>query len=60
MTFKLITCAYYGWPGLGFAKQDRKGGEGVMAAPWNEEATWEREDTMLADYPFLFKEEGMF
>ena len=31
-----------------------------MAAPWKEEATWEREDTMLADYPFLFKEEGMF
>ena len=25
-----------------------------------EEATWEREDTMSANYPFLFKEEGMF
>ena len=25
-----------------------------------EEATWEREDTMCANYPFLFKEEGMF
>ena len=25
-----------------------------------EEATWEREDTMRANYPFLFKEEGMF
>ena len=24
------------------------------------EATWEREDTMLANYPFLFEEEGMF
>ena len=24
-----------------------------------EEATWEREDTMLANYPFLFEEEGM-
>ena len=25
-----------------------------------EEATLEREDTMCANYPFLFKEEGMF
>ena len=25
-----------------------------------EEAKWEREDTMRANYPFLFKEEGMF
>ena len=25
-----------------------------------EEATWEREDTMRSNYPFLFKEEGMF
>ena len=25
-----------------------------------EEATWERKDTMRANYPFLFKEEGMF
>ena len=25
-----------------------------------EEATWEREDTMRANYPFLFEEEGMF
>ena len=25
-----------------------------------EEATWEREDTIQANYPFLFKEEGMF
>ena len=25
-----------------------------------EEATWDREDTMHANYPFLFKEEGMF
>ena len=24
-----------------------------------EEATWEREDTMLATYPFLFRDEGM-
>ena len=24
------------------------------------EATWEREDTMRANYPFLFKEEVMF
>ena len=24
-----------------------------------EEATWEREDTMHANYPFLFKDEGM-
>ena len=24
-----------------------------------EEATWEREDTMRATYPFLFKDEGM-
>ena len=23
-----------------------------------EEATWEREDTMQATYPFLFKDEG--
>ena len=23
------------------------------------EATWEREDTMRATYPFLFKDEGM-
>ena len=25
-----------------------------------DEATWEREDTMRANYPFLFNEEGMF
>ena len=25
-----------------------------------EEATWECEDTMLANYPFLFNEKGMF
>ena len=25
-----------------------------------EKATWERKDTMHANYPFLFKEEGMF
>ena len=25
-----------------------------------EKATWEREDTMRANYPFLFKKEGMF
>ena len=25
-----------------------------------DEATWEREYTMLANYPFLFEEEGMF
>ena len=25
-----------------------------------EEATWERENTMRANYPFLFKEENMF
>ena len=25
-----------------------------------EEATWEREDTMHANYPFLFDEEGAF
>ena len=25
-----------------------------------EEATWEREDTMLANYPFLFKEADTF
>ena len=25
-----------------------------------DEAIWEREDTMCANYPFLFKEEGMF
>ena len=25
-----------------------------------EEATWEREDTACANYPFLFKDEGMF
>ena len=25
-----------------------------------EEVTWEREDTMHANYPFLFEEEGMF
>ena len=25
-----------------------------------EEATWEREDTMYANHPFLFKEECMF
>ena len=25
-----------------------------------EEATWEREDTMRATYPFLFEDEGVF
>ena len=25
-----------------------------------EEATWEREDTIRANYPFLFEEEGIF
>ena len=25
-----------------------------------EESTWEREDTMRATYPFLFKDEGMW
>ena len=25
-----------------------------------EEATWQREDTIRANYPFLFEEEGMF
>ena len=25
-----------------------------------EEAIWEREDTILANYPFLFEDEGMF
>ena len=25
-----------------------------------EEATWEREDTMQATYPFLFRDEGMW
>ena len=25
-----------------------------------EEVTWEREDTMRAAYPFLFKDEGMW
>ena len=25
-----------------------------------EKATWEREDTIRANYPFLLKEEGMF
>ena len=25
-----------------------------------EEATWEHEDTIRVNYPFLFKEEGMF
>ena len=25
-----------------------------------EEATWEREDTVRTNYPFLFEDEGMF
>ena len=25
-----------------------------------EEATWEREDTIYTNYPFLFEDEGMF
>ena len=25
-----------------------------------EKATWEREDTVRANYPFLFEDEGMF
>ena len=26
---------HYGYPGLGFATQDREAREGAMAAPWN-------------------------
>ena len=30
-----------------------------MASLWSGELTWEREDTMRATYPFLFRDEGM-
>ena len=31
----------------------------VLWLPYGvEESTWEREDTMLATYPFLFRDEG--
>ena len=34
----------------------------LVKVPWQhhgvEEATWEREDTMRATYPFMFRDEG--
>ena len=37
---------------------------GLVKVLWQyrgvEEATWEREDTVRANYPFLFKDESMF
>ena len=38
--------------------QDREVSEGAMEAPWSGGTTWEREDTMRATYPFLFRDEG--
>ena len=32
--------------------------ESAMVALWSGESTWEREDTMRATYPFLFRDEG--
>ena len=44
--------------GIRFCDQDREASEGAMAAPGVEKATWEREDTMRASYPFLFRDES--
>ena len=40
--------------------QDREASLGAMASHGVEESTWEREDTMRATYPFLFRDEGMW
>ena len=44
--------------GSGFATQDCETSEGVVATPWSRGTTWEREDTMRANYPFLFEDES--
>ena len=38
--------------------QDREASEGAMRNHGVDESTWEREDTMRATYPFLFRDEG--
>ena len=40
--------------------QDYEASEGVVAALRSGAATWEHEDTVYANYPFLFEDEGMF
>ena len=41
-------------------KQDHEASEGVMAASWNRGGNMGTQDTMRANSPFLFNEEGMF
>ena len=41
-------------------RQNREDGKGIVAAPRNGEDTWEREDTVRTNYPFLFECEGFF
>ena len=38
--------------------QDREASESIVATPWSGGGNWEREDTMWATYPFLFRDEG--
>ena len=40
-------------------RKDCEVSEGVVAAQRNEGATWERENIVRANYPFLFEDEGM-
>ena len=42
----------------GFATQDREASEVAMAASWSGGVNVEREDTMRATYPLLFRDEG--
>ena len=41
-------------------RQDYEASEGVVAHWGVEEATWELEHTVRANYPFLFEGEGIF
>ena len=41
-------------------RQDYEASKSVVQHQGVEEATWECEDTVHANYPFLFEDEGMF